>query len=529
MKNNVFVFTFLLLGLATCAHDGKAQVPTVYYSNSRLGSTSTETQLTPSNVTTGKFALRATCAVDGPVFGQPAIVSSGGKNLLIVATMNDSIYAFDLDSRPCTAVWTNLVFAGSWSTGFPQTPTLFDSGNIGCVAAPVVDVPNGFVYAVCANNSPNWVLWKFNLATGATVSNVTLAPSVPGTGDPSGGDRVVGGNVLFFPNFEICRSGLTLANGNVYVGCGSFNDLHPWHGWLVAYNASTLAQVGVFNSTPNGGGGGFWMSSGGLAADGLGNLYAVSGNGDFDGATNFSMTAVKLGSTLSLVDWFTPSNWSALSALDIDLGSGQPMLIPGTSLLVWGAKDFKAYSVNTGCMGHLGGTVGCAAPQVFLTNPSPPAGAQGGIWMNMFMNGVGYFSTSAFVGGSTSPQSVYSCALTGSSWNTTCSATTSTWQYPGGSPGGSINGTAGILWLLTVANNAHSTGQPATLRAVDPVSFTEFWNSGAIGNLSKFVQPVIANGKVVVATISGNVQVFGLIPSATIRGVSTMRGGAVIR
>jgi PQQ-like domain len=507
---------------------------TSHYSNARLGSISTETILTPSNVKTGTFGHLTNCPVDGPIYGQPLYVTYGGQNLLIVATMNDSIYAFDPNSIPCLSVWSNLVFDTTWSSGFPQTPTLFNSGNIGCVATPVVDTTNGFVYALCANNTPNWVLWKFNLSTGATINSVVVAPSVAGTGD-SGGlvpDNVSGGTLSFYPTYEICRGGLTLANSTIYVTCGSFNDIHPWHGWVVGYNASSLAQTGVWCSTPNGGGGGVWM--GGMVVDGSGNLYGVTGNGNYDGSTSFSMSAVKLSSTLSLLDWFTPSNWSALSSLDIDLGSSQAMLLPGTAYISWGAKDFNVYTVNTACMGHLAGTVGgCTAPQVFLANPSPPSGAQGGIWMDMFMNGMGYFSNSAYVSGTTDDESIYQCSVSGFTWNTTCTASVATWQYPGAAPSGSINATSnGIIWLLTVATNAHSSAQPATLRAVNASTFSEYWNSGAgIGNLSKFVQPTVMNGKVYVSTLNQGVQVFGLlssVPSSVMQGQAKARGQTVI-
>ncbi len=513
-----------------------AQVVTQHYGNSRIGSTSTETILKPSNV--AHVAKIWGCATDGAIYSQPLYVPGvviGGtpRNLVIVATMNDSLYAFDADALSCVTVWSNLAFDTTWSTGYPDAIALFYGGPVGCLATPVIDASGGAVYAVCANNTPNWIIRKFSLTTGAVVTSRTLAPSVTGTGDPLGvPDNVTGGVLSFYPKYSTCRPGLTLANSKVYVACGSYDDIDPWHGWVVSYDTATLTQQNVWCSTPNGAGGAFWSSGGGLAVDSDGNLYGVTSNGDYDGSSNFSMSAVKLSPTLALLDWFTPSGWSALSAADIDLGSGQQMLIPGTTLLVWGAKDFKSYSVDTSCMGHLAGTVGgCTVPQVFLTNPSPPANAQAGVYLNMFMNGKGYFANTIIPqAGGSSPASVYVCTLTGSTWNTTCTASASTFASPGASPAGSINGTSdGIIWLLTVSASAHTTIRDVTLRAVNPADFTEYWNSGAIGKLTKFSQPTVANGRVFVPTQNAGVIAFGIPPSGQLEGGVILSGSVSLQ
>jgi hypothetical protein len=83
------------------------------------------------------------------------------------------------------------------------------------------------------------------------------------------------------------RAALLLANGNVYIGFGGCPS-----GWLLAYNASTLTQVGVFNASPKLSGegkfasaGGIWMGGGGPVADNQGNVYVTTGNGPWDGQT----------------------------------------------------------------------------------------------------------------------------------------------------------------------------------------------------------------------------------------------------
>jgi hypothetical protein len=98
----------------------------------------------------------------------------------------------------------------------------------------------------------------------------------------------------------------------------------------MSYDASDLThQSGVYNSSPNGDKGAIWQSGRGPAADELGNIYAVSGNGDFDGVQNFGQSFLKLsGTTPAVVASFTPDDWKSMSDNDFDL-SGGPALIGG--------------------------------------------------------------------------------------------------------------------------------------------------------------------------------------------------------
>ena len=75
---------------------------------------------------------------------------------------------------------------------------------------------------------------------------------------------------------------MLLLNGIVYTSWASHYDNRPYTGWIIGYDASTLAQASVLNVTPNGSAGAIWMSGGGLAADTSGNIYFADANGDFD-------------------------------------------------------------------------------------------------------------------------------------------------------------------------------------------------------------------------------------------------------
>src|SRR5439155_17488337 len=118
-----------------------------------------------------------------------------------------------------------------------------------------------------------------DLATGVEQMNgpVTINASVAGSGVAS-----VDGVVTLDPLKHLQRPGLLLLNGAVYMAFASHGDDEPYHGWIIAYNSHDLSQqTAAFNVTPNGAEGGIWQGGRGLAADGAGNIFAISGNGDF--------------------------------------------------------------------------------------------------------------------------------------------------------------------------------------------------------------------------------------------------------
>ena len=67
-----------------------------------------------------------------------------------------------------------------------------------------------------------------------------------------------GGQIAFDPVKQLQRPALLLANGTVYLAFGSHADSPPFHGWVLGYDARTLAQTCVFNLTPNGDEGAIW-------------------------------------------------------------------------------------------------------------------------------------------------------------------------------------------------------------------------------------------------------------------------------
>jgi hypothetical protein len=260
--------------------------------------------------------------------------------VVIVATMHNSVYAFDADTnaRPCVPLWhANLLDSAYGGTAGEQSVPSGPGGLVGSrfgdivpeagvTGTPVIDPSTNIVYLVSKSVIPAGLtffqrLHALDLTTGNEKLNsnkpMLITASVPGTGDGSSG-----GNVAFDPRQEGQRPGLALLpNGIVYVAWASHEDASPYHGWVMGFDKTSLNIVSVYNSS-NGRQGGIWMSGGAPAADASNNLYVITGNGDYDGVTDFGDSILKLSSGLALLDSFTPSVQSTLDSSDLDLGAG---------------------------------------------------------------------------------------------------------------------------------------------------------------------------------------------------------------
>jgi hypothetical protein len=257
----------------------------------RTGQNLFETVLTPSTVKPGAFGRLFTNPVDGMVYAQPLYVptvemADGTHNVVYVATELDSVYAFDAD-QPGPALWhTSFINAINGITAVPSS----DLGRgdlvpwIGITATPVIDPDSQTLYVLSKEKltkpsvSYRQRLHALDIATGLEKFGgpVTITATVTGNGVGN-----VGGVISFDPLKQNDRSALTLVNGIVYLSFASHCDFGPYHGWILGYNASTLARSIVYNATPNGSDGGIWQSGCGLGVDTNGDLIAISGNGTF--------------------------------------------------------------------------------------------------------------------------------------------------------------------------------------------------------------------------------------------------------
>jgi hypothetical protein len=549
---------------------------------SRDGANTQEYALAPAMITTATFGKLFSCAVDGAVYTQPlwvpgVTINGAVHNVVYVATQHDSVFAFDADANPCVQLWQASLLDSAHGGTPGEGPLVWtDVGycygdvypEVGVTGTPVIDPSSNTIYMVSASEIPGANSGNCSLPSGSffhrlhaldiTTGNekfnapVTIAATVPGTGDGSSG-----GMLSFTSQLHHNRSGLALSGQTVYVPFAAHEDATPYHGWLFGYSTATsdlTVPPSVFNTTPNGVGGqnggadgGIWGGGGAPAVDSSGNIYVATGNGIFDQGTGMSMqndygdSVLNLsppsapGASMQVNGWFSPDDEYNLEGGDVDLGSGAPVLLPDQTvgpphLLVQLGKDGVVYLIDRDNMGVFDAATNHVV-QYFQ--------ATGGFWgtpafwqNNLYFAGAGDVLRQFTFDPSTLPP----LNTTAASWSSIA------FGFPDVSPSVSSQGANnGIVWAIDAGlygyaspnapqvNNqpfncyvspvpAPCTG-PAILHAYNATNLAmEYWNSSIAGirdqagNAVKFVPPTIANGKVYVSTRT-EIDVYGLLPS----------------
>ena len=488
----------------------------------RTGQNLAETILAPSNVNSATFGKVFAFSIIGNIYAQPlympglSIPGQGTHNVVFVATEHDSVYAFDADGKTLSPLWFRsfldtthgITSVLQSDVGGPITP------EYGITSTPVIDPLTLTMYLVAfTKENGNYVqrLHALDLTTGKDKLNaVMISASVHGTGVGNDGK----GNIPFQAKIQLQRPALLLAGGVVYIAWGSFNDMGPYHGWVMACSAATLQQLAVWNSTPDGAAGSLWQDGSGLAEDPAGNLWAMTGNGTFDantGGRDFGNSMVKLSSAqngLTVSNYFTPFNEQKLNSSDQDLGSGGIMLLPLQNaavprLAVGAGKGGTIYLVNRSSPGkfHSGDD-----SQIVQSIPhgAGTASSNNNFSTPAYWNENVYFlGNNDFLRQYPVQNGLLQTAITG----------THIYGFPGATPVVSSNNASnGIVWTLERIPLGN-----AVLHAYDASNVAnELYNSNQAGTrdqfgaVVKFVVPTVANGRVYVGA-KGHLVVFGLL------------------
>lgn len=503
---------------------GGTDVVTYHNNIARTGQNLGETVLTPARVGASTFGKTAFFGTDGKVDAQPLYLSNltipalGARNVLYVATEHASVYAFDATTG--LILWTTSLLGAGETTSDARGCSQV-TPEIGITSTPVIDRsrgPNGVVYVVAMSKNGSTYFQRLHaldaaLGTEMFGGPVDVQASYPGTGAGS-----AGGVVPFDARQYEERAGLLEVSGQIVTVWTSHCDIDPYTGWVIGFDAATLARTGVVNLTPNGSRGGMWMAGAGPAADAAGNVYVLDGNGTFDTtltgagfpvAGDFGNAFVKLATAggLSVADYFATFDTVAASNADADLGSGGAMVFPD---LVDGSGVTRHLAVGAGKDGHIyvvdRDAMGKWNPSTNL-NYQDITGALGGPVFSMpaFFNNTLYYGA---VGAKLKAFAVTNARVA----STPSSSTATAFGYPGTTPGISASGTAnGIVWAV-------QNSSPAVLHAYDAADLGhELYNStqaaggrDAFGAGNKFITPTIVDGHVYVGTPTG-VAVFGLL------------------
>jgi FKBP-type peptidyl-prolyl cis-trans isomerase/outer membrane protein assembly factor BamB len=506
------------------------QVLTRAYDNQRTGANLSEKTLKPSNVNSNHFGKLFMLPVDdqiyaGLLYAGDVRIAGGKHNVLYAATVNNSVYAFDADKFGAPLWYRNFNGAGRPTRNTEVGQGCKEGykdfiGNIGIVGTPVIG-PDRTMYFVTRTVEAAGTVQRLHAIDITTGADRPHSPRIVEAMVPGAGDGSSNSMVSLNPETNNQRPALSLANGTLYVGWASFCDTRPYHGWMISYDPSTLEQTGVFNASPDGNMAGIWMSGAGPAFDQSGNIYFATGNGTFDGAHEFGESLVKAeAKSLRTLDFFTPANFNTLNAFDLDFGTQGPTMLPGSHFLVIGGKEGKIYLLDAE---HLGGQ---SPGDIQISQEVQAVDATiRPIQSHHMHNAIPAWKSpqglNAYVWGENDFLRIYRFDPAVQKFALPAAATGSI-LAPNGMPGGmmtvSANGSqpgTGILWAtMPRVGDANQMTVPGVLYAFDAENLSLLWSSNGPGddplNFAKGSPPIVANGKVYVASISNFVSVYGL-------------------
>ena len=587
-----------------------------------------ETVLAPATVSPATFGKRFATALDGQAWAQPLYVQNvnvtrgpapGVHAVAYVATLHDSLYA--LDANTGAVLWQDSFLnpadptrttPAAGVTAQPSDQIGTNAGpEQGILGTPTIDPVTGRLYLVAATREVRGAdvhfvqrLWAVNLADGApavapavvgdTISNgprkpftgyvYVAGPIVAGTGNngptaavataypnndgwasaPAGATTPV---LAFNALTQAQRPGLTLLNGRVYVAFGPHSDYSPYYGWVIGFDAATLALTAAWVDTPtyagivgNGGPGwtaqgGIWAGGSALTTDGT-SLFVTTGNGafnpdpaNFDPAGfprdhNFGDSLVRLdpdpassptnpngnGFGLRVADYFTPANAYALDVLDLDFGSTAPTLLPdaittpaGHPVLVVGGKESRLYVLDRTDLGKFDADYPRAvAPFTADADPRPydrvvNEYAGNGTAVNSKARGIystaSYLNGTVYVGQATTGLLAFDAADLAAGRPPVPKQVSQPFAFPDPTLTVTANGTAGgLLWGMDYANSALVAYDAADLSA--PLYSSNAVPADAYAGGPKFAVPTVANAAAYVGTTAATLVGYGIRPAA---------------
>jgi hypothetical protein len=293
----------------------------------------------------------------GPTYAQPLYVTHGpgGRAAFLVVTEQNMVLA--LDATDGSPLWGRHL-------GMPVPRSQLPCGNIdplGITGTPVID-PDGRSLYVAAMTTPDG---------GGTMHHRIFALALDDGATRPGWPLEVSGlraqRLAFNAPVLQQRSALLLHAGTLYVPYGGhFGDCGGYHGWVVAVPVFEPTRATAWATAARGGG--IW-APGGVSTDGS-SLFAATGNTFGARTWGGGEAVIRLGPGATFsgepADYFTPSNWPQLDAMDLDVGGSGPVVldVPGATpsqLVVALGKNGVAYVLDRQELGGIGtgdGTTG---------------------------------------------------------------------------------------------------------------------------------------------------------------------------
>jgi outer membrane protein assembly factor BamB len=555
--------------IATVArmNDGH-NMTTAHGENYRLGWNNKETQLTPVSIRTPHFGRQWQAPLDDKrTYGQPLVVSvpqatGVAMDVVIAGTAGNNLFALNADTG--AVLWQVHMRGGTPDSngvaGQPlsdhefssslENPCTNTSPFHGINSTPVIDPAlNAVFVAYLAKNDtggnpgPNndfhqaYFLDAFSLTDGSPFFNapVLLKADFPRNPGPA---------LPFRPYVHTQRGALTLMRTNrsdfpqVLVPFSSRCDIlskgdrFDWQGWVFSVSAVRQpGQPGAWASSQADvdfdGCGGIWGTAG-PSVDDQNRIYAATGNGVWNGKTNFANSIVRLSgnSTPLTVEYYTPRNWDQLRQGDRDLGGSSALILPLQSLGVDPATNREAFANVVVTAGKEGVMYFVNADD--LSAAGDIHGTGRGMWQFRLFDGDafpysgGISITPAYFDAGAGGRFLYVASPAGSPFHGVVALKLddlngetmfggSVIQFEGGSfhsapgtPFVTSNGpNDGVVWIVDSHRDGGDGGPESVIKAFDALNGRLLWSSPAyneqkIGDGRKFVGIVVSQGRLLV-------------------------------
>lgn len=499
---------------------GQVIISTSRVDNVRDGANTQETLLTPADVNKNGFGHLFSFPVDYVVMAQPlyipnVTISGVVHNVIYVATQADSVYAIDAEAG--TQLWwvnfTNPaegIFTAQTANKTLPCGNGYGYDQEGIIGTPVIDPNNNTMYLVAktvVNGTVEHNLHALDITTG----NDRPGSPVQIVAQTTYGTKVTNFTSLHQKN----RPGLLLLNGVIYLAFGSNGCNDDNSGWVLSYGENSLAQLAIFNTSPDHGLTSIWQTGTGIAVDEDNNIYLETAEScdtcyNIPQGATYSNSVLKLTPDLTVADYFTPFDVQFLNSNDEDLSSTGVLILPDQAgtyphELVAGGKQGFVYLLDRDDLGEFHQTYDQDIQEFSLI-----PGEQTGQVKDVLFSSPAYWNNTVYFSPDDSPVLAYPL----SNGSLGAPATTAASYTGSHSPSISANGNSnGILWDLTGGNlYAFNAMTLQMLYASNQVKARD-----GLPTLGHFVTPTIANGRVYVGTES-SLAAYGLFQVLNITG-----------
>lgn len=368
-------------------------------------------------------------------------VDGASHDAFFVTTTYGITVAIDADDGSILWRWTPPGYA-SWA-GSAQITT----------ATPVADPSRRWIYTA----SPDGRVQKLSVADGRVVWRRRITR---------------------LPQREKIAAALNLAGGHLIVTTGGYvGDAPPYQGHVVVLASGSGRLLRVWNSLCSNRRGllvparcpasdsAIWGRAGAVVVPGSGDLLVATGNGPWNGRTEWGDSVLLLSPSLRLLGNYTPENTQQLNASDQDLGSTSPVYLTAR-LIVQGGKDGKIRLLSLtrlrGTAPHKGGEL-----QVVTTPSGSPLFTAPAVWRS----GPRRFLIAADNGGT-------------EAWELRGDRLRTVWRNRAGGTSPVLAG--GLLWVYDPSGGGLRVYRPASGRLVATLpAGAGHWNS-----------PVVTDGRV---------------------------------